>query len=130
VFPSTAAANGFQLAFGLQGTSYAVMLPGTSLTFTMDGKQYTLPDIPPYNVGGGGCSVSVLDQFSCVNRWVIAPKTDQEREALASLVRLLSGSREVYVTMMGGPGTNRFSIQLTEPQLDVIRRVLDEYSRY
>lgn len=118
----------FQVAIELRGPNETVLVPGSDLTLMVDGKEHTLAGIFVYNVGGNGC-YDFMGQFSCVNKWEIAPKTDNDRYALERLVRVLSAAHEVYVTMVGGPGTNRFSVQLTEPQLAVFRAVLDQYDK-
>ena len=118
----------FQVGIELRGPDETVLNPGSDLTLMVDGKEHTLVGIFVYSVGGRGC-YDFMGQFSCVNKWEIAPKTDDERHVLESLVRLLSTAHEVYVTMVGGPGTNRFSVRLTGPQLAVFQVVLDEYDK-
>ena len=118
----------FQVAIELRGPNETVLLPGSDLTLMVDGKQTTVSGIFVYNVGGNGCS-DFMGQLSCVNHWEIAPKTDEARAALESWVRALATAHEVYVTMVGGSGTNRFSVRLTGPQLAVFQAVLDEYDK-
>ena len=120
----------FQLAIELRGGNESVLLPGTNLRLMMDGKEYTLPDMYTYNVGSGtGCGHELFGEFFCVNSWEIAPKTDSDRQALETLVRFISDAHEVYATLIGGPGTNRFSVQLTQPQLAIFRAVVTEYDK-